>query len=325
MIGAGLVAKKAVERGLETQSWVKSSLAPGSRVVTDYLEGSGLLPYLDRLRFNVVGYGCTTCIGNSGPLPDVIAGLIDEHSLVTAAVLSGNRNFEARVHPQVRANYLASPMLVVAFALAGRVDIDLSQEPLGTGRDGEPVYLRDIWPTAEEIHDGDGGSLKPELFERRYGVGVRGRRDLAGAEGAGGQPLCLGSGLDVRPGAPLLRRPAAGAAADARHQRRARARGAGRLGHHRSHLARRAPSPRTVPPPLPAGARRGAGGLEHLRVPPRQSRGHDAWHLRERAHQQRAGSRARRGTGPSTSPPARWCRSTMPPCATRPKEPRSWC
>jgi aconitate hydratase len=168
MIGAGLLAKKAVERGLETRPWVKSSLAPGSRVVTDYLEGSGLLPYLDQLRFNVVGYGCTTCIGNSGPLPDVIAGLIDEHSLVTAAVLSGNRNFEARVHPQVRANYLASPMLVVAFALAGRVDMDLTREPLGTGRDGKPVYLRDIWPSAEEIQAAMSGSLKPELFERRY-------------------------------------------------------------------------------------------------------------------------------------------------------------
>jgi aconitate hydratase len=168
MIGAGLLAKKAVERGLETRPWVKSSLAPGSRVVTDYLEGSGLLPYLDRLRFNVVGYGCTTCIGNSGPLPEVIAGLIDEHSLVTAAVLSGNRNFEARVHPQVRANYLASPMLVVAFALAGRVDVDLTREPLGSGRDGKPVYLRDIWPSAEEIHAAMTGSLKPELFERRY-------------------------------------------------------------------------------------------------------------------------------------------------------------
>jgi aconitate hydratase len=168
MIGAGLVAKKAVERGLQTRPWVKSSLAPGSRVVTDYLEGSGLLPYLNRLRFNVVGYGCTTCIGNSGPLPDVIAQMIDEHSLVTAAVLSGNRNFEARVHPQVRANYLASPMLVVAFALAGRVDIDLSREPVGTGRDGKPVFLRDIWPTAEEIQATMAASLKPELFERRY-------------------------------------------------------------------------------------------------------------------------------------------------------------
>jgi aconitate hydratase len=169
MIGAGLVARKAVERGLMTKPWVKTSLAPGSRVVTDYLEGSGLLPYLERLRFNTVGYGCTTCIGNSGPLPEVVGRLIEEHSLVTAAVLSGNRNFEARVHPQVRANYLASPMLVVAFALAGRVDIDLSREPLGVGRDGRPVYLKDIWPTQDEVRDAMAGSLKPELFERRYG------------------------------------------------------------------------------------------------------------------------------------------------------------
>ncbi len=169
MIGAGLLARKAVERGLMTRPWVKTSLAPGSRVVTDYLEGSGLLPYLERLRFHTVGFGCTTCIGNSGPLPDVISQLIDEHSLVTAAVLSGNRNFEARIHPQVRANYLASPMLVVAFALAGRVDIDLTGEPLGTGQDGKPVYLRDIWPSADEVRDAMAGSLKPELFERRYG------------------------------------------------------------------------------------------------------------------------------------------------------------
>jgi len=168
MIGAGLVAKKAVERGLATKPWVKTSLAPGSRVVTDYLEGSGLQAFLDQLRFQTVGYGCTTCIGNSGPLPDVIAGLIDEHSLVTAAVLSGNRNFEARVHPQVRANYLASPMLVVAFALAGRVDIDLSREPLGMGKDGRPVFLRDIWPSAAEVRDAMANSLKPELFTRRY-------------------------------------------------------------------------------------------------------------------------------------------------------------
>ncbi|HEX6104840.1 MAG TPA: aconitate hydratase AcnA [Gemmatimonadales bacterium] len=169
MIGAGLVAQKAVERGLSTKPWVKTSLAPGSRVVTDYLEGSGLLPYLEQLRFNVVGYGCTTCIGNSGPLPEVIGQTIEEHALVTAAVLSGNRNFEARVHPQVRANYLASPMLVVAFALAGRVDIDLTREPLGLGAGGRPVFLRDIWPTAEEVRRTMAASLKPELFERRYG------------------------------------------------------------------------------------------------------------------------------------------------------------
>ncbi|MGH7630312.1 MAG: aconitate hydratase AcnA [Gemmatimonadales bacterium] len=168
MIGAGLLAKKAVERGLTTKPWVKTSLAPGSRVVTDYLNGSGLTPYLDALRFQTVGYGCTTCIGNSGPLPEVIGQLVDEHHLVAAAVLSGNRNFEARVHPAVRANYLASPMLVVAFALAGRVDIDLVREPLGTGSDGRPVYLTDIWPAPAEIRDQMAAALKPELFRNRY-------------------------------------------------------------------------------------------------------------------------------------------------------------
>jgi aconitate hydratase len=187
MIGAGLLAKKAVEQGLGTRAWVKTSLAPGSRVVTDYLEGSGLMPYLERLRFNTVGYGCTTCIGNSGPLPEVIAQMIDEHCLVTAAVLSGNRNFEARIHPQVRANYLASPMLVVAYALAGRVDIDLSREPLGTGKSGQPVFLKDIWPTSAEIRDAMRASLRPELFERRDGAVVEGGdtwRELKVLEGS---------------------------------------------------------------------------------------------------------------------------------------------
>jgi len=168
MIGAGLLAKKALEKGLGTRPWVKTSLAPGSRVVTEYLKGSGLLPYLEQLRFNVVGYGCTTCIGNSGPLPEPIAQAIDEHALVTAAVLSGNRNFEARVHPQVRANYLASPVLVVAYAIAGRVDIDLEKDPIGTGKDGKPVFLRDIWPSAKEVADTMARSLKPELFRDRY-------------------------------------------------------------------------------------------------------------------------------------------------------------
>ncbi len=168
MIGAGLLAKHAVERGLTTPPWVKTSMAPGSRVVTDYLTGSGLLPSLAALGFHVVGYGCTTCIGNSGPLPQPVAGAIEEHRLVAAAVLSGNRNFEARIHPQVRASYLASPPLVVAFALAGRVDIDLLREPLGIGRDGQPVFLRDIWPSQQEIHDAMQGSLKPELFINQY-------------------------------------------------------------------------------------------------------------------------------------------------------------
>jgi aconitate hydratase len=168
MIGAGLLAKKAAERGLTSKPWVKTSLAPGSRVVTEYLKASGLLPYLEQLRFNVVGYGCTTCIGNSGPLADTIGKLIDDHQLVAAAVLSGNRNFEARVHPQVRANYLASPVLVVAFAIAGRVDIDLEQEPIGTGKDGKPVFLKDIWPSPKEISDTMAAALKPEMFRERY-------------------------------------------------------------------------------------------------------------------------------------------------------------
>ncbi len=168
MIGAGLLARKAVERGLQTRAWVKTSLAPGSRVVSEYLAGSGLQPYLDQLGFQVVGYGCTTCIGNSGPLPEPIAKAIDENGLVAAAVLSGNRNFEARVHPQVRANYLASPPLVVAFALAGRVDVDFEHEPLGAGRAGEPVFLRDIWPSAAEVRATMAASLRPELFTGQY-------------------------------------------------------------------------------------------------------------------------------------------------------------
>jgi aconitate hydratase len=176
MIGAGLLAKRAVERGLRTRPWVKTSMAPGSRVVTDYLEGSGLLPALEQLRFQVVGYGCTTCIGNSGPLPPAVAALIDQHSLVAAAVLSGNRNFEARVHPQVRANYLASPMLVVAYALAGRVDINLETEPLGTGSDGRPVFLRDLWPSPQEIGQAMAASLKPDLFRARYASVFEGDR-----------------------------------------------------------------------------------------------------------------------------------------------------
>ncbi|MFL6228309.1 MAG: aconitate hydratase [Pyrinomonadaceae bacterium] len=168
MLGAGLLAKKAVERGLKVPPTVKPSLGPGSRVVTDYLDRTGLQPYLDQLGFNVVGYGCTTCIGNSGPLDPRIESVINEHDIVTASVLSGNRNFEARVHQSVRANFLMSPPLVVAFALAGRVGIDMTREPLGQGRDGEDVYLRDIWPTSEEIGGMMGAATDPETYRRLY-------------------------------------------------------------------------------------------------------------------------------------------------------------
>ena len=168
MLGAGLLAKKAVERGLTVKPWVKTSLAPGSKVVTDYLRAAGVLPALEALRFHVVGYGCTTCIGNSGPLPAAVSSAIKEHDLVAAAVLSGNRNFEGRVNPQTLANYLASPPLVVAYALAGTVDIDLGTDPIGTGRDGTPVFLRDIWPTSEEVAAAVRETVTPSQFQTQY-------------------------------------------------------------------------------------------------------------------------------------------------------------
>jgi aconitate hydratase len=169
MIGAGLLAKKAVERGLSVAPYVKTSLAPGSTVVTRYLDSAGLTPYLDALGFHLVGYGCTTCIGNSGPLPEPVARAVEEGDLVAAAVLSGNRNFEGRINPHVRANYLASPPLVVAYALAGTVDLDLVTEPLGYDREGEPVFLRELWPSQTEIQRAIGEALDPDMFREQYG------------------------------------------------------------------------------------------------------------------------------------------------------------
>ncbi len=169
MVGAGLLARNAVERGLTRKPWVKTSLAPGSTVVTDYLEKAGLTKYLDELQFNLVGYGCTTCIGNSGPLPAEISAAVEEKDLAVCAVLSGNRNFEGRINQDVKANYLASPPLVVAYALAGRMDLDLTSEPLGEDSDGEPVYLRDVWPDAAEVKDIVGRSIASEMFTRNYG------------------------------------------------------------------------------------------------------------------------------------------------------------
>jgi aconitate hydratase len=168
MLGAGLLAKKAVERGLDVPGHVKTSLAPGSQVVTRYLTRSGLLPYLEALGFHVVGYGCTTCIGNSGPLPEPVAKAVEENELVVSAVLSGNRNFEGRIHPQVRASFLASPPLVVAYALAGSVDLDLATEPIGHDPNGDPVFLRDIWPTQEEVHEAIETGVDPAMFREEY-------------------------------------------------------------------------------------------------------------------------------------------------------------
>jgi len=169
MLGAGLIAKKAVERGLTSKPWVKTSLAPGSKVVTDYLDAAGLSKYLNQLGFNLVGYGCTTCIGNSGPLEEHIGAAIKDNSLVAVSVLSGNRNFEGRIHPLVRANYLASPPLVVAYALAGRMDFDMASDSLGTGKDGKPVYLRDIWPSPQEIESTVRENVTTAMYHKEYG------------------------------------------------------------------------------------------------------------------------------------------------------------
>jgi aconitate hydratase len=174
LLAAGLLAKKAVERGLTARPWVKTSLAPGSRVVSDYLAAAGVLPYLEALGFHIVGYGCTTCIGNSGPLPDLVSEAVKEKDLVVAAVLSGNRNFEGRINAQVRMNFLASPPLVVAYAISGDLDVDLVTEPIGTDKNGEQVFLKDIWPTAAEVRDAIRKAVKPEQFQHQYGNALEG-------------------------------------------------------------------------------------------------------------------------------------------------------
>ena len=172
MVAAGLVAKKAVEKGLTVPPWVKTSLAPGSKVVRDYLEKAGLLPYLEKIKFHIVGYGCTTCIGNSGPLPKEVSEAIDEKDLVVASVLSGNRNFEGRINSEVRANYLMSPPLVVAFALAGRIDLDLRKDPIGKGKDGKEVYLADLWPPQREVEETIRKSISSDMFTQELRRGL---------------------------------------------------------------------------------------------------------------------------------------------------------
>ncbi len=174
MVAAALLAKKAVDKGLKTRAWVKTSLAPGSKVVTDYLQQAGLMKPLEQLRFHLVGYGCTTCIGNSGPLPEPVSAAVAEGELVVCSVLSGNRNFEGRIQQEVRANYLASPPLVVAYALAGRIDIEFHNQPLGTGKDGKPVFLRDVWPSAKEVDDVIRTSIKSAMFHKTYGEVFKG-------------------------------------------------------------------------------------------------------------------------------------------------------
>ena len=293
MIGAGLLARNAVERGMQRKPWVKSSLAPGSKVVTEYYDQAGLTKYLDELGFQTVGYGCTTCIGNSGPLPESISAAIALGDLVVCSVLSGNRNFEARIHPEVKANYLASPPLVVAYALAGRMDIDLVNEPLGQDQDGNDVYLRDLWPSAEEIQETITRAVRGEMFSRTYADVFTG--DPAWRE----LPVPEGDLFAWEPDSTYVRRPPVlrGDVTRARHRRRRRGRAlprhGRRLGDDGSHLAGRRDQAGLSGRQVPRRARRRAQGLQFVRLATWQPRGDGARHVRERA----AAEPARAGLG----------------------------
>ena len=281
MLGAGLVAKKAVERGLRRQPWVKTSLAPGSTVVTEYLERSGLDEYLDKLQFNLVGYGCTTCIGNSGPLPEEISKAVNDNDLVVCSVLSGNRNFEGRINPDTRANYLASPPLVVAYALAGRMDIDLNNDPLGKDSDGRArLSLRRL---AQQRRDqaGRGRRRQSRHVHQELCGCLHRRRALARNPGAGGRPLHLAR-LHLCPQAHLLRGNARGAKAGGADRGRQGSRGARRLRHHGPHLSRG--GDQEGQPRREVAARSGRRGprLQLLWLASRQPRGDGPRDLRQR-------------------------------------------
>ena len=271
LMGAGLLARNANRRGLKQKPWVKTSLAPGSQVVAEYLDKSGLQKELDQIGFNLVGFGCTTCIGNSGPLPAPISKTINDKGLIAAAVLSGNRNFEGRVSPDVQANYLASPPLVVAYALAGTVTKDLTTEPLGEDSDGKPVFLKDIWPDSREIDEFIAKNVTRELFARKYADVFKGDEYWSDGQGAGRRDLRLGRQFDLCAEPALFRRHAPQARRCQRHQGRARARPVRRQDHHRPHLAGRLDQGGVAGRQIPDGSRRRRRRLQPVRHAARQS------------------------------------------------------
>ena len=248
LIAAGLLARNAHEKGLTSKPWVKTSLAPGSQVVTEYLEKAGLQGDLNALGFNLVGYGCTTCIGNSGPLAEEISEAIGSKDLVVASVLSGNRNFEGRVNPDTRANYLASPPLVVTYALTGTMRTNVTTEPLGTGKDGKPVYLKDIWPTSKEVADLIRTTINEDMFRTRYADVFKGDAHWRKITVSGGQTYDWSDSLDLCSEPALFRGHHHDAGAGRGHRRGAHSRPLPRLDHHRPHLARPARSSATAPP-----------------------------------------------------------------------------
>jgi aconitate hydratase len=282
MMGAGLLAKKAVEKGLSVEPHVKTSLAPGSKVVTEYLQTSDLLPYLEELGFDVVGYGCTTCIGNSGPLAEEISQAVDENGLIVAAVLSGNRNFDGRINPDVKANYLASPPLVVAYALAGTVDIDLSRDPLGDDENGNPVHLKDIWPSQEEVAREIENALDPGIYTKQYANVYTGNEQWNDVE------VPEGDLFEWDPDSTYIQEPSRRCGRGG-HNRRPRP-GQGRgLRDDGPHLAGRCHTLQDAGGAVPHRERRRLAQLQLLRLPPRQPRSDGARHLRQHPPEESVG------------------------------------
>ena len=294
MIGAGLLARKAVAKGLTVKPWVKTSLAPGSQVVAEYLDKSGLQKDLDKLGYNLVGFGCTTCIGNSGPLAPEISKTINDKDLVAAAVLSGNRNFEGRINADVRANYLASPPLVVAYALAGSMYSDVAKQPLGVDKKGKKVFLKDIWPTNREIAAVTRKTINKQMFTKKYADVFKGDSLWRKISVKGGLSLCVGQEVDLRPEPAVLRRHGPQSDAAGRHRRRARAGAAARLDHHRPHLAGGLDQGRFAGRQISRRPQGQAGRLQPVRHAPRQSRSDDARHLRQHPAQEPDGAGRRR-------------------------------
>ena len=290
MIGAGLLARNAVAKGLQVKPWVKTSLAPGSQVVTEYLKRAGLQKDLNKLGFDLVGYGCTTCIGNSGPLPEPISKAINDNDLVACSVLSGNRNFEGRISPDIRANYLASPPLVVAYALAGNLQVDLMNEPLGHDRKNQPVYLRDIWPSSKEIAELVRSSVTRKMFRERYSDVFKGDAAWRKIKVEGGLTYGWSKGVNLCSAPALFRRYENRACAGEEYRKRPGPWPVRRFDHYRPYFPCRLDRRRWPGGRLSHGPQGQADRLQLLRFAARQSRSDDARHLRQYPHQEPDGS-----------------------------------
>ena len=324
MVAAGLVARRARERGLQPKPWVKTSFAPGSQVVSEYLQAAGLQEDLDALGFHLVGYGCTTCIGNSGPLPGPVSEAVTEGDLVVCSVLSGNRNFEGRVNPQVKANYLASPPLVVAYALAGSMHVDLTREPLATDADGKPVHLRDLWPAQAEVTEIVHRTVTREAFRAKYANVFAGDEAWQSIEAEGGLTYAWPEDSTYVQHPPYFEGMGreAGTVADIENAHILALLGDFR--HHRPYLTGRRDHPHQPGRDVPPGAADHAARLQLLWLAARQPSDHDARHLRQYPHPQRRWSLKSRGASRAAPGRRNRCRSTRPPCATAPRVSRWW-